>query len=44
MTDLKFNQELFDHVIQYYDYMWMKNQGVNVMELFPDLSFRYSNP
>ncbi|XP_076825494.1 uncharacterized protein LOC143471047 [Clavelina lepadiformis] len=39
MVDLKFEGELFEHVIQYYDYMWMKNQGVNVMDLFPDLSF-----
>lgn len=39
MTDLKFGDELFQHVIQYYDYMWMKNQGVDVMQLFPDLSF-----
>uniref|UniRef100_H2YJK2 Cyclic nucleotide-binding domain-containing protein n=1 Tax=Ciona savignyi TaxID=51511 RepID=H2YJK2_CIOSA len=39
MIDLKFKKELFEHVIQYYDYMWMKNQGVNVMDLFPDLTF-----
>lgn len=39
MTDLKFDQRLFDHVVQYYDYMWMKNQGVDVMKLFPDLPF-----
>nr|XP_018667906.1 uncharacterized protein LOC100185773 [Ciona intestinalis] len=39
MIDLKFDKELYNHVIQYYDYMWMKNQGVNVMNLFPDLTF-----
>lgn len=39
MTDLKFDKTLYDHVVQYYDYMWMKNQGVDVMKLFPDLPF-----
>jgi len=41
MLDLHFVKELFSRVVQYYDYMWMKNHGVNVMSLFPDLSFRY---
>jgi len=39
--DLNFDKDLFDRVVQYYDYMWMKNHGANVQNLFPDLPFRY---
>jgi len=41
MMDLQFNRTLRQHVIQYYDYIWMKNHGVNVMNLFSDLCFRW---
>jgi hypothetical protein len=39
MKDLNFKSKLEDHIVQYYNYMWLKNHGTNVMKLFPDLAF-----
>lgn len=39
MKDLHFGSELQEHIVQYYNYMWLKNHGTNVMKLFPDLAF-----
>ncbi|XP_077973712.1 uncharacterized protein LOC120347089 isoform X1 [Styela clava] len=39
MTDMKFDKTIFDHIEQYYDYIWMKNQGAKFSELFNDLCY-----
>jgi CRP-like cAMP-binding protein/voltage-gated potassium channel Kch len=39
MKDLNFTPQLQHHIVQYYNYMWLKNHGTNVMKLFPDLAF-----
>jgi len=39
MKDLHFDNQLQEHIVQYYNYMWLKNHGTNVMKLFPDLAF-----
>jgi len=40
MVDLKFDKDMYQHIVQYYDYIWMKNRGINIMDLFPELPFR----
>jgi len=40
MIDLNYNRKLYNHVVKYYDFIWMKNNGISVTDLFPDLTFR----